>query len=147
MNDLLDLFTHHRNASIVGAKFSFDNFIATQISLNRELTAQNLSRYSVWIDAPESQANGSSNGSKLSPTSPANPSSNQTPISPPNMGPISATGARSRVGERGRDGTVRFMLSAERANAEREAVARYFAPDEWEEYEEEIEVPDDGSRH
>lgn len=57
------------------------------------------------------------------------------------MGPTSATGAKSRVGERGKDGTVRFMLSAERARGEKDAVAKFFAPDEWERYEEEVDVP------
>ena len=36
---------------------------------------------------------------------------------------------------------VRFMLHAQKARDEKEAVAKYFAPDEYEEYEVEIEVP------
>lgn len=56
------------------------------------------------------------------------------------MGPTSATGARSRVGERGRDGTVRFMLDAERARDEKNLVADYFKVEEEEEYEVEVEV-------
>ncbi|KAH0368170.1 cyclin, partial [Aureobasidium melanogenum] len=141
--DLLDLFTHHRHATIVGNQFSIDNYIAVRITLNKEATALNLPRYTETIDAPKSGLNGAANGaSKHSPVSPALPgATNQSPNSPPAMGPTSATGARSRVGERGKDGTVRFMLSAERARGEKEAVAKYFAADEYETYEEEVDVP------
>ncbi|KAH0166238.1 cyclin, partial [Aureobasidium melanogenum] len=141
--DLLDLFTHHRHATIVGNQFSIDNYIAVRIILNKEATALNLPRYTETIDAPKSDLNGAANGaSKHSPVSPALPgATNQSPNSPPAMGPTSATGARSRVGERGKDGTVRFMLSAERARGEKEAVAKYFAADEYETYEEEVDVP------
>lgn len=141
--DLLDLFTHHRHATIVGPQFSMDNYIALRILLNKEATASNIPRYCNWVEpANKSVLNGASNGgAKHSPVSPAIPGSNQSPISPPAMGPTTATGARSRVGERGKDGTVRFMLSAERARGEKEIVAKFFAEDEWEEYEEEIDVP------
>lgn len=54
------------------------------------------------------------------------------------MGPTSAAGARGRAGERGRDGTVRFMLDAERARDEKNLVAEYFKVEE-EEYEVEVE--------
>lgn len=54
------------------------------------------------------------------------------------MVPASTTGARSRVGERGRDGTVRFMLDGERARDEKNLVAEYFKVEE-EEYEVEVE--------
>lgn len=127
--DLLDLFTHHRHATIVGPQFSIDNYIAIRITLNKEATALNLPRYTEMVDAPKS-ANGAANGANK-----------HSPGSPPAMGPTSATGARSRVGERGKDGTVRFMLSAERARAEKEVVAKYFAADEYETYEEEVDVP------
>jgi CTD kinase subunit beta len=121
--DLLDLFTHHRHATIVGPQFSIDNYIAIRITLNKEATALNLPRYTETID-------GAANGANK-----------HSPGSPPAMGPTSATGARSRVGERGKDGTVRFMLSAERARGEKEVVAKYFGPDEYETYEEEVDVP------
>ncbi|THX05507.1 cyclin [Aureobasidium pullulans] len=141
--DLLDLFTHHRHATIVGPQFSMDNYIALRILLNKEATASNIPRYCNWVEpANKSVLNGASNGgAKHSPVSPAIPGSNMSPNSPPAMGPTTATGARSRVGERGKDGTVRFMLSAERARGEKEIVAKFFAEDEWEEYEEEIDVP------
>ncbi|KAL1305349.1 hypothetical protein AAFC00_002245 [Neodothiora populina] len=92
----------------------------------------------------------------ISPNSPS-PSSatadSKTPqhphLSPPDrtvatttLGPISAvTGARSRVGERSRDSMVRFMLHAQKARDERAAVGRFLGADEWEEWEEEVEVP------
>jgi CTD kinase subunit beta len=119
-----------RWSTIVGGQFSIDNYIAIRITLNKEATALNLPRYTETIDAPKSILNGAANGA-----------SKHSPASPPAMGPTSATGARSRVGERGKDGTVRFMLSAERARGEKEAVAKYFAADEYETYEEEVDVP------
>jgi len=49
--------------------------------------------------------------------------------SPP-IRPTSATEARGRPSERGRDGTVRFMLDPERARRENAAVADYFKSEE-----------------
>ena len=40
--------------------------------------------------------------------------------------PGSSTASRPRMGERGRDGTVRFMLDAGRARQEKAIVAEYF---------------------
>ncbi|KAL9084157.1 MAG: hypothetical protein Q9165_008205 [Trypethelium subeluteriae] len=75
------------------------------------------------LDAPGSAASGAA-------------AAQTTPVSPPEMG------ARGRgVGERGRDGTVRFMLDVGRSKEEKEKVAEFFE-DEWEEVVEEIEVED-----
>jgi CTD kinase subunit beta len=46
------------------------------------------------------------------------------------MRPTSATEPRGRPGERGRDGTVRFMLDPERARREKVAVSDYFKVEE-----------------
>ncbi|KAI5197022.1 cyclin [Aureobasidium subglaciale] len=141
--DLLDLFTHHRHATIVGGHFTIDNYVAIRIVLNKEATASNLARYTHWHENHSSASNGAiNNGSKHHTVSPAVPGANQSSDSPA-MITTSMAGAQSRVGERGKEGTVRFMLSAERARGEKEIVAKYFAPDEYEEYEEEIDVPTD----
>jgi CTD kinase subunit beta len=127
---------------MMGGSFSLDNYIAIRIALNKEATLMNLPRHTEWIDAPKSVSNGGTNGSNHPTESPALSGSNKSPTTPPAMTLHMATGAaRGRVGERGQDGTVRFMLEAERARTERETVAKYFAADEYEEYEEEIDVP------
>ncbi|KAF7846200.1 hypothetical protein BT93_L4871 [Corymbia citriodora subsp. variegata] len=140
--DLLDLYTHHRGATTVGPNFTIESFISTRITLNKEASAANFPRYTEWHER-KTALNGA-NGSKISPASPASdPKSSHTvsPNSPSVMGPTSATGAKSRVGERGKDGTVRFMVDPQRAREEKATVEKYFAPDEFEEYEEERWVP------
>lgn len=143
--DLLDLYTHHPKATTVGMEHPIDSFINTRITLNKEASAAGYPRYTVWETAPKHSNGGAStatNGHALPDVSPASDPKTGVPSpSPPAMGPTSATGARSRVGERSKDGMVRFMLHAQKARDEKETVAQYFAPDEWEEYEEEIEVP------
>ncbi|KAI5269018.1 cyclin [Aureobasidium subglaciale] len=138
--DLLDIYTHHRHATIVGPNFTIDNYVAIRIVLNKEATASNLARYTHWYERPDGASNGATNnGSKHQAVSSAVPGSDQNSNSPA-MNTTSMAGAQSRVGERGKEGTVRFMLSAERARGEKEIVAKYFAPDEYEEYEEEVDV-------
>lgn len=123
-----------------------ESFINTRITLNKEATSAEYARYTEWVPGKKNPLNGVSNGSgsKPSPLSPAmsdpRSSAAHSPHSPPAMGPTSATGARSRVGERSKDGMVRFMLHAQKARDEQETVAKYFAADEWEEYQEEVEV-------
>jgi CTD kinase subunit beta len=50
------------------------------------------------------------------------------------MTPASAIDKKGKVGERGRDGTVRFMLNPDRAKDEKSVVSEYFKV-EIEEYE------------
>lgn len=121
-----------------------NGFLETRITLNKEAENAAYDRYTEWVPPKKTALNGAGNGSKASPVSPASDlkSSNAvSPHSPPAMGPTAANGAKSRVGERGKDGTVRFMLQAQRARDEKEVVGAYFAEDEYEEVEEEFEVP------
>ncbi|KAK4984960.1 RNA polymerase II C-terminal domain kinase beta subunit [Elasticomyces elasticus] len=145
--DLLDLYTHHRTATIVGPNYSIESIIALRLTLNKEATASNLPRFT--CQPASKSANGTSNGvSKPSPLSPFTDRKSSAFASPqsPGMGPTSATGTKVRVGERGRDGTVRFMLDPGRAHDEKEVVKEYFK-EEYEEYEELVEKPpSDNSR-
>jgi CTD kinase subunit beta len=51
-------------------------------------------------------------------------------LPPPNpLTPISANGEKPGLGDRARDGTVRFMLDIERAEAEKKVVSSYFKDD------------------
>jgi len=145
MLDLLELYTHHRASTSVGPDFPLDLFLSIRIPLNQE----NLPRYTAWKKSKEKpppsaptaaaaavQTNGvvkATNGTKASPK--------DSPMSPPaNMAPTSVNGTRGRIGERGRDGTVRFMLDPERERDEKSVVSEYFRIDE-EEYEVEEEQP------
>ncbi|KAF2231023.1 cyclin-like protein [Viridothelium virens] len=76
------------------------------------------------LDAPGSAASGAA-------------AAQTTPVSPPEVGMRGRGG-----GERGRDGTVRFMLDVGRSKEEKGKVAEYFE-EEWEEVEEEFEVEDE----
>lgn len=71
----------------------------------------------------------STNGSKA-----VNGSKDKNVLPPNPMTPSSAVEVKGKVGERGRDGTVRFMLNPERAQAEKSTVSEYYKV-EIEEYE------------
>ncbi|PSK36143.1 CTD kinase subunit beta [Elsinoe australis] len=149
--DLLELYTHSRSSTTVGLEHHMDKFIAVRITLNKEATAGDLPRFTEWVEdtnlsAPKSNGT-TTNGTKPSPNSPATPLNapstvQQSPAQPdsaatasPNIGPPT----RNRQAEQ-RNGTVRYMLDAQRAQDEKETVASYFK-EEWEEYEEVIERP------
>ncbi len=134
--DLLDLYTHHRAVTIVGLEHALERFIEVRITLNQEASAHRYPRYTQWIKKrPAANGVRPANGTKDSKDA---RDESKDRKSPPTMVPASATGARSRVGERGRDGTVRFMLDGERARDEKNLVAEYFKVEE-EEYEVEVE--------
>lgn len=132
--DLLELYTHYRNNTTVGPDFPVDVFLEVRIPLNQEMDAKHLPRFTEWKDhkAITNGAGKPSNGTKTSPREPLNVTSPSTPGL--------ANGTRGRIGERGRDGTVRFMLYPEREQEEKAIIAEYFKPEEEEEEEEEIEV-------
>ncbi|KAF4552069.1 Cyclin-like protein 1 [Elsinoe fawcettii] len=151
MLDLLELYTHHRNSSTVGPDHSFDTFLNVRIELNKEATAADLPRFSEWNEdstMEDAKANGNgTNGTKPSPVSPATPLNapstvQQSPAQPdavPTASPVIGGPVRNRQIEQ-RNGTVRYMLDAQRAHDEKDTVASYFK-EEWEEYEEVIERP------
>lgn len=131
MNDLLDLYTHHRSATIVGPDYALDVFIQIRISLNQESSAKSLPRYTMWSESGAAspgdhagQPNGNINGAIVTPTS-------ISPQSPARAG---------APGEKGKDGTVRFMLDPGRAKEEKRAVKEYFRPEEKEWVEEYVYV-------
>lgn len=123
MLDLLELYTHHRSSTSVGPDFPLDAFLAIRITLNQEADTKKLARFTMW-KKNRASANGSKamNGSKDKDILPHNP-----------MTPSSAVD-KGKVSERGRDGTVRFMLNPERAQTEKSMVSEYFKV-EIEEYE------------
>lgn len=134
--DLLDLYTHHRAATIVGQEHPLDKFISIRITLNQEAIAAEYPRYTVWTDPPTSDP-------KKTPTTPAAPAAPVLPttngkiLTPKSISPRSPATPFSgtlSVGERGKDGTVRFMLDSSRARDEKKIVDEFFRTHEVEEY-------------
>lgn len=143
--DLLDLYTHHRAATVVGHEHVLDTFIGIRIALNQEASynryprhTQNSKRkpFTNGIKATngvrDSKEAATRDGSR-SFTSPRDELSKEL-RSPQSA--ASVNGASKQPGLR--DGTVRFMLDPERARDEKQAVAEFFRVEE-EEYEVEVE--------
>ena len=131
MNDLLELYTHHRNATIVGPDYPLEVFIQVRINLNQEASQQSLPRYTNW---PEAETASPSEN-----PSPINGATNGIIATPKSISPQSPARAGA-PGEKGRDGTVRFMLDPGRAKSEKSVVKKYFAPEEKEWVEEYVYV-------
>lgn len=163
--DLLDLYTHHRSSTTVGPQYPLDIFLAIRITLNHEATSHNYPRYTQWQQKKRHLANGnrSHDGYRGTDHSPKHRKDDSTLMtSPHSRSPGSSSSATItssaavvagggttpastrpvRTGDRGRDGTVRFMLDADRAREEQVIAAEYFKMDE-EEYEVEEEIHDD----
>lgn len=127
MLDLLDLYTHHRANTAVGTRFPIEAFLAVRIPLNQEADTKSLPRYTNWREKGTLHDTGAANGLKNGRESSTKDKERDRDIFPPNaLTPVSAIGEKPKQSERGRDGTVRFMLDPERAETERATVAEYF---------------------
>lgn len=137
--DLLDLYTHHTTSTILGTKYSLDDFLRIRLALNKECTDKSIPRHQT---APASAASHPTiNGATLRVAN-----GHPTPVSPPDgtansndpvIGQPIVTGVPP-LPEGG--GTLRFVLNPQLAAEEKSQVQKYFT-EEWEEYDEEIEVP------
>jgi len=136
--DALDLYTHHTAASILGTKYSLDDFLRIRLALNKECAESNLPRYTTIPEADRAPANGNpalmlkvANGhpTPVSPPDPSQVQQQQTAPGGGNVPPVPDGG-----------GTLRFVLNPQLASDEKAEVQKYFV-EEWEEYDEEIEVP------
>ncbi len=137
--DLLDLYTHHRASTIIGQDHPIESFIAIRIALNHESSTRGYSRYTTEIKKkPAMNGIKVANGTKAPKENNEPGEEGKAKSASPILEPVSATGARGRIGERGRDGTVRFMLDPERARLEKDLVEPFFKVEE-EEYEVEVE--------
>ncbi|GAB7359163.1 hypothetical protein MBLNU230_g5230t1 [Neophaeotheca triangularis] len=118
--DLLDLYTHHTTSTILGTRFSLDDFLRIRLHYNAESTKNGFPRFTPPLgrNTAVKVANG-----------------HPTPVSPPQV--QTATGAPPPPED---GGTLRFMLEPQRAVDEKAEVQKFFT-EEWEDYEEEIEVP------
>ena len=147
--DLLELYTHHRSQTAIAPDFAVDRFLEVRIPLNQESEEKNIPRYTAWVEGHElnglaGMVNGA-NGNKtvmnpnLSPrdavtASPRRGSANANANAGANSGGTNTAtsgavvGVRQRVGERGREGTVRFILNPDRERDEK-AIIELFSKD------------------
>ncbi|KAI9850715.1 MAG: RNA polymerase II C-terminal domain kinase beta subunit [Thelocarpon superellum] len=142
--DLLDLYTHHRGATVIGGQYPLDTFIAIRITLNQEASSRKYPRFTEWPKKDRS-TNGTKAHDKIDndtslPTSRGDGSRRSSPPSS-TTGTSLSGGPKVRAGDRGRDGTVRFMLDPARAKAEKEVVDTYYKVEEEEYVVEEEETP------
>lgn len=127
--DVLDMYTQHIASTILGTKYSLDDFLKIRLAFNKECNEKSLPRQTI-----SQPANSASNGSTLRVAN-----GHPTPVSPPQ--PESQTQQHSgsqQTPESG--GTQRFVLNPQLAAEEKVEVQKYFV-EEWEEYEEEVEIP------
>lgn len=136
--DALDHYTHHTTSSVLGPRFSLDEFLQIRLQLNKECDDDSIRRY-CKSDTPALPTSNVQNGH---PT-PVSPPQNQLQPRAGNVSSNLRTGNLQHADPSPGGGTLRFVLSPGLARNEREEVQKYFT-EEWEEYEEEIEVPQPG---
>ena len=139
--DLVDLYTHFPKLSTIGPLYPIEKFIQIRIQINQEIEASHLKRYTEYLDPPKTNGIKTNIVTPKTPITPASPSDARTNgrdiMSPDTLSPRSSTsGKRARP----QDGTIRFMLDAEKARSDKEISAEYFKV-EYEEYEVEVEEP------
>jgi len=140
IHDLLDLYTHNQNRTIVGPRYEMKKFIAVRLKCRDDSKP----RHTCWYESSKTNGIKSNVKTPKTPITPASPSDTRTNgkdgVSPATMSPHSSASSRRGMGARGQDGTVRFMLDAEQAKEEKAVVDKFFNI-EMEEYEVEIEEP------
>src|SRR4029077_8052010 len=95
----------------VGSRYSLDTFLAVRIPLNQEADAKGLPRNTHWKERgirDDSKISNGSKGGKVFPAKEKEKDKNAFFVNP--LTPVSAVGEKPKQSERGRDGTVRFML-------------------------------------
>jgi CTD kinase subunit beta len=134
--DLLELYTHHRAQSVIGPEFPMDRFLEVRIPLNQESEEKKIPRFGAWYESTKDGAANGVNGAKkiVSPrdvTSPRRGGATNhasTPAETRAAAGGAPAGVRQRAGERGREGTVRFILNPDREREERMIVDTYHRP-------------------
>ncbi|GAB7332115.1 hypothetical protein MBLNU13_g03997t3 [Cladosporium sp. NU13] len=126
--DSLDLYIQHTTATTLGTRYSLDDFLRLRLALKKECDSNNLARNcAAPVQLPTTTKVQNGHPTPVSPP--------QTDASQPLPAPVILEHAPPVLG-----GTLRFMLDPKLAHDEREIVDSHFK-EEWEEYEEEIEVP------
>lgn len=136
---MLDLYTHHKQLTLIGPDYPLETFIGIRITLNQEAAEHKLARYTEWLEPkpkeptpppPEIKkpsgirlANGKVIATKESP-----PPVPRSPLPDPTPSQTLAPG------ERAKDAPVRFMLDPERAKEEKDVLKEFYRIEEVEEY-------------
>jgi CTD kinase subunit beta len=133
--DSLDLYIQHTAASMLGTQYSLDDFLRLRLALKKECDSNSIPRHcAAPAQAPPAQVLPASKVQNGHPT----------PVSPPQNGTATTQVLPAPIRLEHRPpvsgGTLRFMLNPQLAHDERKQVEDFFI-EEWEEYEEEIEVP------
>ena len=133
--DALDLYTHHTLQTLLGAKYGLDDYLRIRLAFNKECSENSLPRFTLATPRDSEQE---TNGNTLRVQN-----GHPTPVSPPQPETQTQTQAAQQPNgpstpEGG--GTQRFILNPQLAADEKSDVQKYFV-EEWEEFEEEIEVP------
>ncbi len=140
--DLLEMYTHHRSQSVIGPEFPVDRFLEVRIPLNQESEERKIPRFTAWEETEGQEANGvngtTANGSKSKNVSPRDVTTPRRTGSTTSASGVAAgesrapggaaAGVRQRVGERGREGTVRFILNPDRERDEKAVVDSFSRP-------------------
>ena len=132
--DALDLYTHHTLQTLLGSKYSLDDHLRIRLAFNKECSENNLPRFTLPSPRETEQE---PNGNTLRVQN-----GHPTPVSPPQPETQNQAQAQQSSAQPTPEGggTLRFMLNPQLAADEKSEVQKYFV-EEWEEYEEEIEVP------
>jgi CTD kinase subunit beta len=126
--DSLDLYIQHTTTTTLGTRYSLDDFLRLRLALKKECDSNNFARNCVApVQLPPTAKVQNGHPTPVSPP--------QTDASQPLPAPVILEHAPPVLG-----GTLRFMLDPKLAHDEREIVDSHFK-EEWEEYEDEIEVP------
>lgn len=128
MLDSVDLYIQHTTTTTLGTRYTLDEFLRLRLALKKECDSHNFARNCVApVQLPQTTKVQNGHPTPVSPP--------QTDATQPLPAPVILEHAPPVLG-----GTLRFMLNPKLAHDEREIVDSHFK-EEWEEYEEEIEVP------
>lgn len=141
--DLLDLYTEHRSATIVGRDHELNTFLGIRIVLNFEASANQYSRYAQSImekafsyDKKNLASYGTRDHCESGPKSVVNLRKDAS-----DKLQYRQSSASAKNFMRFRTGTVRYMLDPQRAKNEKRAMADFFGFVEEDESEVEVKRP------
>ncbi|MCJ1328388.1 RNA polymerase II C-terminal domain kinase beta subunit [Thelotrema lepadinum] len=164
LQDLLDLYAQNHAATILGQRFTIENFISVRLGLNQESNALSFPRYcspDLWApnnngdDPDDSKKKWGSDSPELPRAPPTGPKAQQsnkstpktpkTPQTPDEMNGDATRGGPGRAKAGMKEGTLRYMLDVERAEGEQTVVDTFFR-DDFEDIEVEEEIRVDNRR-
>ena len=129
LSDMLDLYTNNKASTLVGPPYAVDRFLNIRITLNQEASSNHIPPYSQpkRANKVENKDKSLTNGVKGGKGKEAAKKAKHSPLSPRDREGKLLDEKTSAGGKPGlKEGTVRFMLSAERARDEEEVVNGYF---------------------